>query len=625
MIIFIPLGSTDNDFINSGYKNPKALINIHGKPLIFYLLDNLDINNDHKIIIPYNSIYSKHNFEQKLINNYPNFHFIFFQINQITYSPCHTIFLCLSNISWIDEPVLFIDCNCFYQINIIQLWNKNNMVFYFDEQSNSTLYSYIKDDNNIIHSIHEKNIISNKACTGAYGFNSIKIFFDTLQNMIMTSNVLYISNVINQLINQNTFFLSKKITLCDWHYLKTPIQFKIFINNLPKISCIDNSVISKPNRISFNFDNSLFFFKNSDQIDIHNPNPNYEIINLLKYLHKFNNTIIIQTSFSISNNNYNNGKLVFDILEKFNIPFHEIYFGKPCADYFIDSQSINTNENIELLLGYHLKKIVPRDFNQIDDSSINVITKKSNDLSGEIFYYNNIPNDIKDLFPVLFDFCPQNKWYKIEKIIGVTANYLYINQDLTHDNLKHIMNSINRIQSINIPPHTKKNINIYSNYSLKLINRYKNYNYTKFNNHQQIYQSILDSLNHYENNNLGTLKCIHGDPVLTNILLNKHDKIKFIDMRGKVGNTLTIYGDWLYDWSKLYQSLIGYDKILMEKNIDLNYEKNLILFFENYFIKLYSQNDLINLKIITKSLLFTLIPLHDNDKCQLYFNLISNL
>jgi hypothetical protein len=33
-------------------------------------------------------------------------------------------------------------------------------------------------------------------------------------------------------------------------------------------------------------------------------------------------------------------------------------------------------------------------------------------------------------------------------------------------------------------------------------------------------------------------------------------------MRGKIGDTLTIYGDAFYDWAKLYQSLIGYDKIL---------------------------------------------------------------
>lgn len=49
---------------------------------------------------------------------------------------------------------------------------------------------------------------------------------------------------------------------------------------------------------------------------------------------------------------------------------------------------------------------------------------------------------------------------------------------------------------------------------------------------------------------------------MTNILINKLGKIKFIDMCGKIGDTLNIYGVVFYDWAKLYQSLIGYDKIL---------------------------------------------------------------
>ena len=39
-------------------------------------------------------------------------------------------------------------------------------------------------------------------------------------------------------------------------------------------------------------------------------------------------------------------------------------------------------------------------------------------------------------------------------------------------------------------------------------------------------------------------------------------------MRGKVGDKLTIYGDWLYDWAKIYQSIIGYDEILLSKIIE---------------------------------------------------------
>ena len=97
-------------------------------------------------------------------------------------------------------------------------------------------------------------------------------------------------------------------------------------------------------------------------------------------------------------------------------------------------------------------------------------------------------------------------------------------------------------------------------------------------------------------------------------------------MRGKVGDKLTIYGDWLYDWAKIYQSIIGYDEILLSKYINKIYKNNIIDIFKNYFINMFSEDDFENLKIITKSLLFSLIPLHNNNnKCKEYYNLLFSI
>ncbi len=63
-------------------------------------------------------------------------------------------------------------------------------------------------------------------------------------------------------------------------------------------------------------------------------------------------------------------------------------------------------------------------------------------------------------------------------------------------------------------------------------------------------------------------------------------------------------------------------EILLLKNINQKYKDSMIETFKNYFINKYSKEDFENLKVITKSLLFTLIPLHDNDKCKDYYNLI---
>ena len=155
--------------------------------------------------------------------------------------------------------------------------------------------------------------------------------------------------------------------------------------------------------------------------------------------------------------------------------------------------------------------------------------------------------------------------------------------------------------------------------------RYQTYNYSRFKNSEHVFNEIQHILIDYEINDKGKLCVIHGDTVMTNIIINNHDKIKFIDMRGKLGDIETIYGDYLYDWAKLYQSLIGYDLILQDKEVSTKYKKKLLEYFESYFIESYSIQELLIMKTITKSLLFSLIPLHDNEKCDKYYELINNI
>lgn len=315
------------------------------------------------------------------------------------------------------------------------------------------------------------------------------------------------------------------------------------------------------------------------------------------------------------------GKITFDTLDKFNIPYDEIYFGKPYADIYIDDNAINCFDDIEKLTGYYLENIEPRCFNELKTNIINIYEKKADDLSGQIYYYKNMPTELKDLFPLFIDYDTNNKWYKMEQIIGVSVTQLYISELLTTDILSHIMNSINRIHNYKIDNEIQ-NINIYENYCNKLEKRYKNYDYGKFKDSDKIYNEIYNELIKYENEKNGKVSVIHGDTVMTNILINNFGKIKFIDMNGKLGDKLMIYGDEIYDWAKLYQSLIGYDKILMDKPISEKYEKNIIDFFINQIEKQYNRDYIKTLKTITKSLLFSLIPLHDNEKCYKYYDLI---
>jgi len=650
MIILIPLGGLGKRFRDNGYKQPKALINIFGKPIIYYLLDNLKLNNIDYVYIPYNKEYINYNLESRLKKDYSNINFKFLCLKNNTRGAAETINIALEHLDINeDKPILCLDSDNFYLYNIIDNWQGKNCVFTIKDNGDKHIYSYVNcdNDNNII-DIKEKVKISDFACTGAYGFNSMNQL-KKYTKKIITDNItqiseFYTSGVIKEMVNDNIIIKQINIEEKKFVCLGTPIQLKLFYNNYPKKSCIKNNILITSKRICFDLDNTLVTFPviNGDYTSVL---PIEKNINLLRYLKKFNNTIIIYTarrmkthSGNVGKINADIGKITFETLEKFDIPYDEIYFGKPYADFYIDDLAINCYDDIEKELGFYNNFIKPRDFNNIEISNIDLITKNGNDLAGEIFYYKNIPDSVKDLFPIFFN--SEGDSYEIERINGITLTDLYLSELLTEDIFKNVLNSIIRLHNTNIIDNTHiisagifenntaysgKNItnkNIYNNYSDKVERRYKNYDYSRFEKSSALYIDLMEKLNEYQNNNLGKMRIIHGDPVFTNIIINNYDKIKFIDMRGKIGDKFTIYGDWLYDFAKIYQSLIGYDMILLSKNISRGYQENMISCFKNYFINKYSEKDFNNVKLITKSLLFSLLPLHDNIKCKSYYNLI---
>ncbi|ARF10015.1 hypothetical protein Indivirus_8_5 [Indivirus ILV1] len=635
MIILIPLGGTGERFKNQGYTKPKSLINVFGKPIIFYLLDNLNLDDVELVCIPYNKEYSNYNFEDLLRNNYPKIKFQFIKLNKNTEGAAETINIALKELNDIDKPILCLDGDNFYTKDIINMWNQKNAIFTFIDESDTDLYSYIKtEDNIIVTDIVEKNKISKYACSGAYGFSSTKLLLTytqfILDNKIKQKNEYYTSNVIKEMLKNNIQFINISISPNDYVCLGTPIQLISFYNNYAINSCITDKYKIKKMRICFDLDNTLVSFPEIKG-DYTTVKPIINNINFLRYLKNLGHTIIIYTARRMNTHNgnigkclYDIGKITFDTLEKFNIQYDEIYFGKPYADVYIDDLALNCHSNMEKELGFYMDKIDPRKFNKLEINNINTIKKMSNNLESEIYYYKNIPICIKDMFPIFIDYDYNNTWYLIEKIDGINVSHLYVNELLTENTLIHIMNSINRIHN-SIKDENIDKLNIYSNYCDKLKNRYDTYDYSIYKNSKNVFNYLYNELEKYENEEKGQYGVIHGDTVLTNILINRYDKIKFIDMRGKLGNILTIKGDIFYDWAKLFQSLVGYDKVLQNKNISNNYEKHMIDVFKNYFIDKFSEEQFKILKILTQSLLFTLIPLHDNDMCVKFYELIENI
>ncbi|CAN0003597.1 unnamed protein product, partial [Laminaria digitata] len=137
-------------------------------------------------------------------------------------------------------------------------------------------------------------------------------------------------------------------------------------------------------------------------------------------------------------------------------------------------------------------------------------------------------------------------------------------------------------------------------------------------------KTILSYLSEYqESASYRGADFVHGDPVFSNCLLNKANDPVFIDMRGALGDTVCTEGDVNYDLSKVYQSLNGYDFIILDKELDQTAIDMLCDLEENVFWPFVREHyeDVLpqDIAVMAASHFLSIVPLHENRHHQARF------
>jgi capsule biosynthesis phosphatase len=616
MNIIIPIGGVGQRFKDEGYEMPKPLISVLGKPMIYQVINSLRLEEEDIIHIVYHNHLKEFNFETLIKFYFPKINIKFVSLDYLTKGAAETVLRGLETFTKdeLSDIVLLLDCDTFYNDNIVDKYkdqSNKNTIFYFNSTDSNPIFSYIDLEENKITKIAEKIKISDKANTGAYGFESGEELKQYCNKVLGLDKEVYISCVYEEMLKDSKTIVGSEIN--SFNCVGTPLQLKTYCNKYKESA--------KPLRVCFDLDNTLVTHPTISG-NYTSVLPIQRNIDYLKLLHRLGHTIIIYTARRFRTHSGNVGaivadigKITFDTLDKFDIPYDEIFFGKPYAQYYIDDLAVNVNSSLDKALGIYDIDIAPRSFNKVEYTDSTVIKHTSN--QGEVYWYQNIPRSVIEYFPKVISI--QNNKIELERIDGVSYSYLYINKQLTSNHLDKLINALTSIHSSKEPT----DINIYSNYYQKLFERFTNYSelYIKYGI-VGLFLKIKDALLEYENKKKGSIGVIHGDPVFTNIF-ETPTGIKFIDMRGKQGNELTIFGDVYYDLAKIYQSLIGYDNILNGIEIDDEYRSELTNYFENKI----SLEALNKIKLITASLLISMLPLHDEneEKFNKYIKLIKNL
>tara|TARA_Y100000389_G_C17471116_1_gene531041 strand:+ start:7774 stop:9627 length:1854 start_codon:yes stop_codon:yes gene_type:complete len=607
------------------------------KPFLCWIIDKLvhstiDVNIYITIIDDPN--YNNH--YQSIADMYPQNTVFIIRLAEPTKGAADTIAQTIQKIPILHTGLktICMDCDNFYDVDVLSICSKHdNTLLTFEDSCTNPIYSYVelkKDRPEMISRIVEKQRISSLAVCGVYAFSSAEKLL-SYANIVIRSDMgeseLYLSKVVQVMIDSkdiiHNFTIHKDAYVC----VGTPAQLYSFYNNISVNPVNNKNIIVTPKRVCFDLDSTLVG-PPVVQGDYSTCQPIQKNIDLCNYLRRMNHYIIIHTARRMRTHGGNVGAVVKDVgkitiqcLENLGIQYDELLFGKPYADVYIDDKAVNANDDLQKMLGFYMESFETRAFNSIETNVLPIITKDSEiSLANEIFWYQNIPVEIKDMFP-LFIGSEQHTNYSIERIQGDTVSQLYIDGRFNSNTMFTILDSLKRIHTSDT---TNSGSCCHNFYIKKLESRVTGYSKYKFIDKKlDMYHLFKTFFSKYSYDSTN----IHGDPVFTNILINRFEKLKFIDMRGEFGDDSSLLGDPLYDFAKVNQSIIGYDFIL--KGIFPNQRiiddaKNA---FDEYITVEMGRDVLTKINMITMYLIYTMLPLHDErgpEVINAYVNLLNS-
>jgi beta-phosphoglucomutase-like phosphatase (HAD superfamily)/dTDP-glucose pyrophosphorylase len=229
--ILIPMAGSGSRFFNAGYKDPKPLIDVDGKPMIQRVVENIGIPGKYIFIVQAEH-YEKYSLELALTKLVPGCKII--QVNGVTDGAARTALLAKEYVDN-SKPLIIANSDQLldwdsskFMSQLLETGCDGNMALFF---ANEDKWSYAKIQNNRITGVAEKVVISNNASTGIYGWakgsDYVKYAEQMIDKNIRVNNEFYICPVYNEAIQDNKRILP--IFVDTMHGLGTPEDLERFL------------------------------------------------------------------------------------------------------------------------------------------------------------------------------------------------------------------------------------------------------------------------------------------------------------------------------------------------------------------------------------------------------------
>ena len=241
-VTLIPLAGRGSRFVTAGYKDPKPLIEVSGKPMIVQASDSLPKTKDY-IFVTLQEHLDSYPLENTLKEAYQNCDVV--AINQVTEGQAITCSLGLENVdddksilvSATDNAIIY---NKEQYQTLVEDEGVDAIVFTFrhhvSSRNNPQMYGWVKTDGDSVTGVSVKVPVSDDpfndhAIVGTFYFRKVKFFNQALENLksknIRVNGEFYVDSLIGELI---VLGLNVKILeVDDYIGWGTPDDYETFV------------------------------------------------------------------------------------------------------------------------------------------------------------------------------------------------------------------------------------------------------------------------------------------------------------------------------------------------------------------------------------------------------------
>ena len=236
--IVIPMAGRGSRFSKEGYKTPKPLLPIHGRPMTEVVINNLRPSSEHKFhFLILREHAEQYQIDQHLKTWAPGCEIIF--VEQVTEGAACTVLLARDHVDN-DNPMMIANCDQYVDVDMDSYLSALEghdgliMTMWADDPK----WSFVRfDEGGKVVEVVEKKVVSNEATVGIYNFARGSDFVRSADRMIekdlRVNGEFYVAPAYNEMIGDGARLTCSNIgKVGDGMYgIGVPVDFEAFVKH----------------------------------------------------------------------------------------------------------------------------------------------------------------------------------------------------------------------------------------------------------------------------------------------------------------------------------------------------------------------------------------------------------